>query len=767
MLKSETSTSALKLVAQRRDAELKALYLIAQAVNFTMPLDDVLELLYTQLQRVIPVPNFYIALVDFEAQQFYFAFYVEGGERQYPNLRWGVDQGLTGFLFRNGGIIRTEDYLTECQIRGVEPGGRPAKAWMGVPLLAQDQTIGVMVISEQDPDVVFSEEDASFMMTVASYLASGIERRRLHERLETHARQLRTLNEIGKLLASSLDLEEVLDLVVRNAAQLLDSEAGSLLLLDDDGSDLVFRISSGPAGDRLVGHRVPAGKGIAGKAFEENRPVIVNDVEHDEQWYAAFDAQADFVTRSVLAVPLSTRGRSIGVLEVINHEGNRPFHADDADLLQSFAAQAAIAIENARLFTTTDQALQARVEELTTLQHIDRQLNATLDYREIMDLTLSWAIRLTGAEIGLMAALREEEDGTRGLQFLASKGYPDDLVQRYTDEALWPLDKGLVGQTVLKGETMLVRDVQAHTDYVEVVPGMQAQLSVPVRRENRVIGVVALESPDPDCFSDEEIMLAARLVDHAAIAIDNARLFQQVQRANQAKTEFIDFVSHELKQPMTSMKGYIDLLKKGLGGPLTTQQEQFLDVIYSNVQRMNRLVQDLLDMSRIEAGRVHLEIKPVSPVAITREAVQSFRQAIEDKRQALRMEVEEGLPLVLGDRGRLIQVLTNLLSNANKYTPEGGEITVRVEACRMDDQDAYVCWHVEDSGIGMTAEEMEKLFTKFFRADVPEVRNVKGTGLGLVITRSLVEMHGGHIRVQSEPGEGSTFTFMIPVSSGV
>ncbi len=759
-------TSSFELAAQRRDAELKSLYLIAQGVNFTMPLDDVLELIYTQLERVVSAPNFYLALVDLEEETFTFSFYVEDGKRSHPDFSWSVDQGLTGFIFRNGVVIRTDDYLDECQARGVEPAGEnPSKAWMGVPLLAHDQTIGVMVISHHEPETEFSEADESFMMTVASYLASGIERRRLHERLETRARQLKTLNEIGKLLASSLDINEVLDLVVRQAARLLDTEAGSLLLLDDDGSDLVFRVSSGPAADKLIGRRVPAGKGIAGRAFEENQPVIVSDVEHDAQWYGAFDSRADFVTRSILAVPLNARGRTIGVLEVINHRDNRPFHADDVELLQSFSAQAATAIENARLFTTTDQALQARLEELTTLQHIDRQLNATLDYHEVMDLTLSWAIRITGAKIGLMAALREEEDGTRGLQFLASKGYPENLVRQYIEDSLWSLNKGLVGRTVIKGETLLVQNVHSHSDYAEIVPGMEVQLSVPVRRENRVIGVIALESPDVDCFSKEEIGLVDRLVDHAAIAIDNARLFQQVQRANQSKTEFIDFVSHELKQPMTSMKGYIDLLKRGLGGPLNEQQTQFIDVIRSNVQRMNRLVQDLLDMSRIESGRVKLEIRPVRPEKIATEAIESFKQAIADKQQTLVVDIQSDLPTVGGDRGRLVQVLTNLLSNANKYTPEGGEITVRVERYQLDGE-SYVRWGVEDTGIGMTAEEMEKLFTKFFRADAPEVRDVKGTGLGLVITRSLVEMHNGLVQVQSDEGVGSTFSFLIPLMPG-
>ena len=461
-------------------------------------------------------------------------------------------------------------------------------------------------------------------------------------------------------------------------------------------------------------------------------------------------------------MPLNTRGRSIGVLEVLNRQDKKPFDEEDTELLLSFGAQAAMAIENARLFTMTDQALQARVAELTTLQHIDRQLNATLDYRQVMGLTMSWGLRITGATIGLIAALREDEKGQQGLQFLAYEGYPDEIVKQYTEEKLWPLDKGLIGATVRLGKTLLAQNAAHDPRYAPVVAGMQTQLSIPIRRENRVVGVIALESPEANCFSEEKVELVTRLADHAAIAIDNARLFQQVQRANQAKTDFVSFVSHELKQPMTSMKGYTDLLLKGIGGPLNDQQQQFLQVIRSNMQRMDRLVSDLLDISRIEAGRLRLEMKDTQPDDITREALRAFEQAIAQRDQSLEVEAEPELPAVHGDRGRLIQVLTNLLSNANKYTPEGGQITVQVGRWSHDGQD-YVRWSVQDTGIGMTTEEREKLFTKYFRSDNPIVRNVKGTGLGLAISRSIVEMHGGQISVASEPEKGSTFSFAIPV----
>ena len=749
---------------QKRAKELDALYWIAQAVNFSMPSDDIMELIYTQLNRVMPLPNFYIALTQPEKNMLAFTFFVEGNERLTPEYEWALDQGLTGLIIRNGMTIRTDDYLAECQKRNIKPAGpRPGRAWMGAPLTAGDKNVGVMVTSSYDIDVTFSAEDENFFVTVAAYTASIIERRNLYERLESRARQLNMLNEIGNLLASSLDLNEVLDLVVRNAAALLDSEAGSLLLLDEDSGDLIFRISSGPAGDELVGLKVPSGKGIAGATFANNKPIIVNDTRKDQRWYGNFDDSSEFVTRSIIAVPLNARGRTIGVLEVINHKNDAPYEKEDEELLLAFGAQAAIAIENANLFTMTDQALQKRIEELTMLQLIDRQLNATLDYHEVMQQTLEWALRITNAATGLIAALQEEEDGTRGLRFLAHKGFPEDLFRRHSEEELWPLRRGIIGRTMRSGETYVVNDVTQEPDITSILPDTRSMLTFPIKRENRVTGLIAIASPKVESFTPEHVESVGRLVDHAAIAIENARLFQQVQLANQAKTEFVSFVSHELKQPMTSMKGYIDLMLKGIGGEVNEQQMQFLDVIRSNVERMGRIVRDLLDVSRIESGRLKLEMDQVVPEEIVIEAVRAFEKEIEAKDQELKVDMEPDLGLVWGDQGRLIQVLTNLVSNANKYTPEGGEITLHVERW-TDNGEAYIRWSVEDTGIGMTQEEQDRLFTKYFRSDNPLVRNVKGTGLGLVITRSIVEMHDGELWVESEHGKGSTFSFTIPMA---
>ncbi|MDF1515258.1 MAG: ATP-binding protein, partial [Anaerolineae bacterium] len=447
---------------------------------------------------------------------------------------------------------------------------------------------------------------------------------------------------------------------------------------------------------------------------------------------------------------------------VVNRNDERPFDVEDSDLLLSFASMAAIAIENARLFTSTDQALQARLEELMTIQYIDRQLNATLDYRKVMDQTLEWAIRITHATIGLICAFNETDDGEKGLRFLAHQGYSDVDFARYSDRELWPLDQGIVGQTVTLGETLLERNVQNNPYYAALVPDMQAQLTVPIKREGRVTGAIVLESGVAESFTDENVAFIQRLADHAAIAIENARLFQEVQQANAAKTQFVSFVSHELKQPMTSINGYCELLAKEVAGALNPQQQHFVSIIHNSVERMDHLVQELMDVSRIESGQMRLDMGPVAPGDVVHQTVESFQQALKEKRQTLTVSIADNLPVISGDKERLVQVLTNLLSNAHKYTPDGGEIVVSAAPYEEEGRD-YICWSVKDSGIGMSREELDKLFTKFFRSERSIVRNSPGTGLGLAISQSIIQLHGGSITAASTYQQGSVFSFTVPV----
>lgn len=259
----------------------------------------------------------------------------------------------------------------------------------------------------------------------------------------------------------------------------------------------------------------------------------------------------------------------------------------------------------------------------------------------------------------------------------------------------------------------------------------------------------------------------SRLSDHAAIAVSNAQLYAAVQAANITKSEFISSAVHELKNPLTSVKGYSDLLIAGSIGPVNDGQVNFLNIIRSNAERMSTLVSDLQDVSRIEAGQLRLEFSSVQLVDVIDEVLQSFRSQIEEKEQNLHLRIPEDLPLVWSDKTRQIKIVTNLVSNANKYTPQGGDLFVKVEHVnnKWDPNGTLEVIHVivRDTCIGISPEDQSKIFQQFFRSEDSQVRQEGGTGLGLSITKRLVEMQGGRIWFESVHNHGTTFYFTVPV----
>jgi signal transduction histidine kinase len=376
-----------------------------------------------------------------------------------------------------------------------------------------------------------------------------------------------------------------------------------------------------------------------------------------------------------------------------------------------------------------------------------------------MDLTLEHAMDAVSAPSGVVGVLNEE--GT-GLYLVAQRGAPVEY-DRYRNET-WPIQRGTIGQVTHTGQPTLIENTREHPDCKPMGEQTHSLMAVPILYQGEARAVIGLESPYPNAFAQQDLDFVIRLADHAAIAIENARLYEEAQTANRAKTEFMSVASHELKIPMTSIKGYAKLLTLGAGGDLSDQQKEFLNIISTNVDRMDRLVADLLDVSRIEAGRLRLEMGQVDLHEVIDTVIQSVKAQIEAKKLALEIDVPATLPPVWGDTERVIQILNNLVSNAYKYTPDGGEIHIVVNGQTQFASSGCLTVSIRDTGVGITPEDQEQLFTKFFRAEDPRVRDVPGTGLGLSITKSLVEIHGGEIWFKSEPDQGTTFTFTLPIS---
>jgi signal transduction histidine kinase len=747
---------------ERHVREMNILARVAQGVNVTVAFDDILELICAQTDQVVPVDDFHITLYNKESDYYYFAFCVEKSDRlaYRENRPLFPNSDLSPEVIRARHPILTDDYVHECQARSVEPLSSGIFAWLGVPLNTGAETIGVLSVGSRTPSVAYTPGQQSLLQSIAEQAAGAIIKARLFQETESRAHQLATLNDITRQLTSTLETEPLLQKILDSAVTILSCEAGSLLLVDETTDELVYKATAGPVAQDLEGQRLASNTGIAGETVKLRRAVISNNVKMESSWFSNTDQTTGFVTRSILAVPLQVKETVIGVLEVINRKDGLPFVVDDQNLLSAFGGQAAVAIDNARLYTLTDQELGARVEELSVMQRIDRELNASLDVGRAMRLTLEWAMRQSSADAGLIGIMED-----KGIRLTAQQGY-EEIEQTYK-ETVMPLEQAAMRLAV---ETSQPQRIPLGEDAPGLLAGALTQTVVPIRREAGVIGLIVLESRLQEARLDGSLPFLTRLSDHAAIAIANAQLYSEVQAANEAKSEFVSFVAHELKNPMTSIKGYTELLAKGAVGSITDMQANFLATIHSNVERMSTLVSDLNDNSKIEAGRLRLDFKAIDIAAVVDEVMRSTKRQLEDKKQTTDLKIPSKLPKIWADPTRLAQIIINLVSNANKYTPESGILTIGAEKSinHWDPEGAREVLHiwVQDNGIGISLEDQTKIFQKFFRSDDSKARESPGTGLGLNITRSLIEMMGGRIWFESEFRQGTTFHFTVPVAQG-
>ncbi len=750
---------------ENRVRQMNVLARVAQGVNITLTLDDILELIFAQTTQVVPAEVFHIMLYDRQQDTHQYVFYLEGDDRlnHMENKAVPANTTLEQEVVRSGRAILTDDYNQECIRRAVGAPAANIFSWMAVPLNTGAETIGALSLGSKDSKVEYTSEQQSLAQAIADQVAGAIVKARLLQETERRALQLTTLNEVTRQLTSTLELEPLLQNILQSAVDILICEAGSLLLVDETTEEMVFRVVVSPVAHNLVNTRMPPGAGVVGKSVTTRQPIIVNDVTRYPEWFSKTDQQTGFVTRALLVIPLQVKDRVIGVIEVINKRDGSPFSQDDQDLLSAFAAQAAVAIENARLYTMTDQALAARVEELSVMQRIDRELNTSLDTTRAMRITLEWAMRQSDAMAGLVGIVTEEN----GLQVMASQGYTNEM-ESHRDGIL-PMGYYGLEDAVHDGIPLRRQVSEGGSANFRLLSGARWQTLVPIRRETTTIGLLLLETGASDAVNEETINFLARLTDHASIAIFNAQLYSAVQAANLAKSEFVSFVAHELKNPMTSVKGYTELLAAGAVGPINDAQTNFLHTIRANIERMNTLVSDLNDMSKIEVGRLRLEFKGINLAEVVEGTVRSTKRQLDDKKQQLSVEIPPDLPQAWADRTRMEQVMVNLVSNAHKYTPEGGQVLVKAELSEniWDPGGAPEVLHiwVKDTGIGISEEDQKKIFQKFFRSDDPKTREAPGTGLGLNITKSLVEMQGGQIWFESEFRKGTTFHFTVPIAA--
>ena len=578
--------------------------------------------------------------------------------------------------------------------------------------------------------------------------------------IERQEARLAALYEVSSQLGKTLDLGEVLNQVMDSIIQLTGAERGFLMLYNADNGSLQTRAARNFDQETIEADAINISHTVIERAINIGEGILSSNAQEDDR-FSGQESVVGYQLRSIMCAPLRVRGQTLGAVYVDNRLFSGVFEQDDLGLLVTFANQAAIAIENARLFTQTDQALARRVEELSLFQRIDQQLNRSLELNQVLSLSLNWAIALTnaaGGSIGLFEELVNEDTGmlnsvpVQVLRLMVFRGEDE-----HSESRLVGLDHPIVQKVMQNGRSVLTRNV-SEKESVDGTPA-SVQLAVPIQQDGVVTGLITLETQQNVEINREDIAFVERLSDRAAVAIKNAKLYEAIHAANKAKSDFISLVAHELRVPMTSIKGYTDLMNAGLAGPLSDQQKQFLEVIRRNLTRMTSLISDLSDINHIESGRMKFDLKPFDLREVVADVADSLREHIGKRQQTLHLEIEDELPLVYADATRMAQVISNLMSNANKYTPEGGEIVVRAWP-----NGRYAFVSVQDNGLGISEENQQKLFTQFFRAEDKAVREQPGWGLGLSIVRRMVEAQDGEITFETELGAGSTFTFTIPLA---
>jgi signal transduction histidine kinase len=656
----------------------------------------------------------------------------------------------------------------------------PIRTELGVPMFRGDEVVGVIILYKLEVKP-FTDKQIELVTTFADQAVIAIENVRLFKELETRNRDLTkaldqqtATSEILRAISSSLtDVQPVFNTIVQSGLRLLGGYSASMMLLrNDDGLDLVAYTSTSDEADASLAHAfplplrsIPPGE----RAIHERRAHAVEDVESAPD---ATDVMRETGRargwRSNLFVPMIRDDVALGLISITRRERG-PFAADQIALLEIFAAQAVIAIENARLF----KELQARtaqlthsVEELTALGEVSRALSSTLDLETVLTTIAARASQLTGTDD---CSVWEYDETAEEFHWRASLRLDEEVAAVARQTAI-PRGVGALGRMAVTRSPVQFADIAAADAYraplreVLLRAGTRAILAVPLLRDDRLIGGLTVNKSTPGAFTPDVIELLRTFAVQSALAIQNARLFREIEDkgrqlevASRHKSDFLANVSHELRTPMNAILGFNEMILAGIYGDVPQELQVPLTDIQTSGQHLLRLINNVLDLSKIEAGRMELALDDYSAQDTVDSVRVSLGSLAAQKGLDLVTSVAADVPLARGDAGRITQCLLNLAGNALKFTRQG-QVEIGVEQ-RGD----LLCYWVRDTGIGIAPDQLETVFGEFRQGDATVAREFGGTGLGLSITRRFVEMHGGRIWVESEPGRGSTFSFTIPL----
>ena len=730
---------ATVLTAERFSILNKASY----EVGASLDPEQIYTAVHKAAQQLMPVESFVISLLDAESDEIEGAYLVDGNARS-PSVRLPRSEGLSGHVISTGLplLLHGRDSVEEI---GAVIFGKPDVpiSILAVPMTLGGKTVGMLSAQSYQPNV-YTEEDLQILSTLANQAVVAIQNGRLFKETQRLAEELElrvvdrtaqlqreqqsteTLLRILTEVSSSLDLDRALNRTLALLNDAVGAEQGTIMLISAEDNLLHYRAGYGYLSDRVTaegrGFTLKIGEGLAGWIVRHREPALINDLLLDDRWVKTATTAREH--RSAIAMPLLVAEDVIGVLMVYHRKPNF-FNAEMLSLVKAIAGQVAVAINNARLY----ELIRDQAERLGSMLR-----------REQEDASRSQAI-LEAVADGVLVT-----DPNNRISFLNKSA-----------EDILSLESGkVIGQTL---------DVFGGLFGKSAASWMQTINNWSVSPSSYQAG---------ETFAEQLVLENGLivLVHLAPVILQNdflgtVSIFRDITHeveVDRLKSEFVATVSHELRTPMTSIRGYVDVLLMGAAGAMNENQAHFLKIVKGNTERLNILVNDLLDISRLESGRVTLSPQALDLREVAEDVIGDVlrRSQEENKPIALSLDAPKKLPYVFGDAERVRQVLANLVDNAYHYTPENGTILVQLHPSNGGSE---VQVDIKDNGVGIALGDQPRVFERFYRGEHPLVLATPGTGLGLSIVKELVEMHKGRIWVQSAglDGEGSTFSFTLPV----
>jgi signal transduction histidine kinase len=681
-----------------------------------------------------------------------------------------------GRLARTKQTVHIADVLTEPGFFEVPPGFTGpvlatiagARTVVAVPMLKESELVGAIVIYRQEVRP-FTDKQIELVTNFANQAVIAIENTRLLNELRESLQQQTATADVLKVISrSTFDLQAVLDTLLESAARLCEADSASMHRLQDNAYPCIASHGcSREFQQYLRDHPIVAGRGsVVGRAIADGKVVHVPDVFADPQ-HVLVEQRKVGGYRTVLAVPLMREGSAIGIIRLTRNKV-QPFTDKQIELVTTFADQAVIAIENVRLFDEVQartRELAHSVEELQALGEVSQAVNSTLDLQTVLSTIVAKAVQLSGTEGGAIYVFDELEQLFR-LQ--ATYGFSKDLVAAVQDQHLGASDA--IRQATQARQPQEIADIgdepPSPVREIAMRAGFRARLVVPLVGADRVVGALVIRRKQPGNFPKDTIQLLQTFATQSVLAIQNARLFSEIEEkgrqlaeASQHKSQFLASMSHELRTPLNAIIGLTEMMVTNAARFGTEKALEPLRRVNAAGTHLLSLINEVLDLSKIEAGKLELNPEPVNLARLIDEVIGTAGQLAEKNQNRLVVEAQENLGALTADSLRLKQILLNLLSNACKFTKEG-EVALRVR--KVADGRDWVELAVADTGIGLSAEQQAKLFQEFTQADSLTARRYGGTGLGLALSRKLARMMGGDVTVTSEPGKGSVFTVRLP-----